>query len=189
MSKSSVEDIAFKNFEEISLYFASGEKTMISEEQKEILQRWQSAYAILRQFPEKYTASRKLMCAYPGLSRSQAYIDIENAMKFFHKHVAIDRSFVEDFFLNKIIQLIANPNADEQAQAKNVATLQKYIAQLPPVRLDPKHIEQNNVFITVKNVRFSEEEILRLPVTVRQKFLNAISDEITDVQAEEIMNS
>lgn len=189
MSKNSVNDIAIRDFESISLYFEQGENGIISPSQKEILQRWQSAYSILRQFPAKHTASRKLMLAYPGLSRAQSFIDLENAMKFFHKHAAIDRDFMEDWFLNKLMEEIANPNAEEMARAKNLATLQKHISQLPPVRLDPKHLEKNDIFITINNVNFSEEEILRLPASIRQRFLNTISNEITDVQAEEIMNS
>jgi len=189
MSKSSVNDIAIRDFESISLYFEQGENGIISPEQKEILKRWQSAYSILRQFPAKHTAARKLMLAYKGLSRSQAFIDLENSMKFFHKHAAIDRDFIEDWFLSKLMEEIASPSADEMAKAKNLATLQKHISQLPPIRIDPKHIEKNDIFITINNVRFSEAEILRLPPSIRQRFLNTISDEITDAQAQEIMNS
>ncbi|MDD4847605.1 MAG: hypothetical protein PHR53_02425 [Bacteroidales bacterium] len=208
MPKPSTISIAEKDFNEISLYYRSGESAKLSPAQTEILNRWQSAYGILRQYPTKHVAMKKLQLLYPGLSRSQAFADVDNAIRFWNKTSPVDRDFIESWFIETLLTEIAeerdrkleiNENGEVvsapnlAAIAKNLATLQKYIATLPPVKIDPKHIEKNNIYIQFNlngnMVNFTEEEIMRLPQSIRQRFLESIPTEITDTEAAEIINS
>ena len=190
MSKQSIDELATNDFEAISLYYQSGNNEALSQAQKDILDRWQSAYSILRQYPAKHVACRKLMLAYRGLSRAQAMNDVNNSMKFFNKYNKVDREFTEIWFLNTLMEAIADKNADEYAKAKNLATLQKYLAQLPPVNIDPKLLEKNTVIIQVNNnIAFTESDILKLPTNMRQRLLDSVSDNITETQASEIIDS
>ena len=79
---------------------------------------------------------------------------------------------------------ISKPNASEAVRSKNLATLQKYLENLPDNNIDPHLTEANNVYIQVnlnnKTFNLPEKALAALPVEIRQQILAAIDDNIDD---------
>lgn len=194
MSKQSLVDKAQNDFEAISLYVLSGENATLNTEQAEMLDRWISAYAILRQHPQKYIATKKLMLKYKDirLSKSQAELDVNNALKFFNKNNKVERDFLEGWFIDTLTYEISN-SGNDIAKAKNLATLQKYLSNTPPIPIDPKLMEKHNINIQINVsgnvINFPEEDLRKLPLHIRERLLNSLPHEITEEGAAEILES
>ena len=192
MPKPSLIQVANEQYEKISEYYLTGREDMLNSEQIAILDRWKSAYGILKDNPIKHVAIAKLRALYP-ISETQAAADVNNAMKFWSKNNKIDRDFLDAWFINKLLQEITDDDKDEHAKAKNLATLQKYLQTMPAQEIDPRHIEKNNVNICFnianQNIIINEKELHKLPQGDVTRLLDSLSHEITDVEAEEIMDS
>lgn len=191
--KRSIGQLREDDFAAISQYYSTGESTALTEKQQEILERLRTAHAILRKYPRKSVAALKLQARYPDLSREQAFVDIRNACHLWNKYDPIDRDFLEGWFLDWLMKEIANPACSDTARAKNMSTLQKYLALHPPVKIDPKLMESNQIFIQFnvngKTLSLSEDLIAKLPMEMRRQFMDISNDEIGEDTAYEIINS
>ena len=192
-SHRSIEQLREDDFAAISEYYSTGESSALTEKQQAILDRLRTAHAILRKYPRKSVAVLKLQARYPDLSREQAFVDVRNACRLWNKYDPIDRDFLEGWFLDWLMKEIANPACSDTARAKNIATLQKYLAQLPPVKIDPKLMESNQIFIQFNvngnSITLPEELIAKLPTELRRQFMDGLNNEIDDDTAYEILNS
>ena len=194
IQKKSIEQLREEDFNAISHYYTTGESTALTEKQQEILERLRTAHAILRKYPRKSVAALKLQARYPDLSREQAFSDIRNACRLWNKYDPVDRDFLESWFLDWLMKEIANPAGNDTARAKNMATLQKYLAQLPPVKIDPHLMESNQIFIQFNingnSLTLPEELIAKLPAELRRQLLmDGSNAEIGEDTAYEIINS
>jgi len=189
----SIDSLREDDFAAISEYYSTGESATLTEKQQKILERLRTAHAILRKYPRKSIAVLKLQARYPDLSREQAFVDIRNACRLWNKYDPIDRDFLEGWFLDWLMKEIANPAGSDTARAKNISTLQKYLAQLPPVKIDPKLMESNQIFIQFningKSMTLPEELIAKLPIELRRQFMDGIDNEIGEDTAYEILNT
>ncbi len=189
----SIEQLREDDFTAISEYYSTGESSILTEKQQEILDRLRTAHAILRKYPRKSVAALKLQARYPHISKEQAFVDIRNACRLWNKYDPVDRDFLEGWFLDWLMKEIANPSCSDTARAKNMSTLQKYLAQLPPVKIDPKLMESNRIFIQFnlngKPITLSEELIGKLPAELRRQFMGSLHGEIGEDTAYEILNS
>jgi hypothetical protein len=192
-SHRSIEQLREDDFGAISEYYSSGESAALTEKQQEILERLRTAHAILRKYPRKSVAVLKLQARYPDLSREQAFVDVRNACRLWNKYDPVDRDFLEGWFLDWLMKEIANPACSDTARAKNMSTLQKYLALHPPVKIDPKLMESNQIFIQFnvngKAMALSEDLIEKLPMEIRRQFIDALNGEIGEETAYEIINS
>jgi hypothetical protein len=192
-SHRSVEQVRENDFNTISEYYTTGESTALTEKQQEILERLRTAHAILRKYPRKSIAALKLQARYPDLSREQAFVDIRNACRLWNKYDPVDRDFLEGWFLDWLMKEIANPAGSDTARAKNLSTLQKYLALHPPVKIDPKLMESNQIFIQFnvngRSMTLSEELIAKLPTELRRQLMDGANGEICEDTAYEIINS
>jgi len=189
----SIDTLREDDFAAISQYYSTGESAALSEKQQEILERLRTAHAILRKYPRKSVAVLKLQARFPGLSREQAFVDVRNACRLWNKYDPIDREFLEGWFLDWLMKEIANPAVSDTAKAKNLSTLQKYLALHPPVQIDPRLMESNQIFIQFnvngKQIALSEDLIAKLPAELRRQFMDGMNGEICEDTAFEIINS
>jgi hypothetical protein len=179
------------DFEAINIFYTTG-KGELNEHQQEIVERVKTAYSLLSIHPTKQVAVNKLI-ALTGLSDRQAARHVDFAMRFWNKHNALDVDFIESWFVSTLLENIASPFATGTEKARNLATLQKYIASLPEQKIDPKTVEKHNVYIQL-NVKgnitnIAERDLIKLPESARRRILEKIPHEITEVEAEEILNS
>ena len=191
--KQSIEQLQENDFEAISLYYTSGESEQLTEKQKEILDRLRTAHAILRKYPRKSVAALKLQARFPHISKEQAFVDIRNTCRLWNKYDPVDRDFLEGWFLDWLMKEIADPTSSDTAKAKNIATLQKFLAQLPPVKIDPKLMESNQIFVQFnfkdRNFALPEALLMKLPLDIRTQLMGNFRQEIGEDTAFEILNS
>ena len=146
-SNMSIERIEETDFEAISKYYDSGESNLLSKDQKKILDRMRSAHNILMKYPRKRIAMKKLRLLYPEISERQAMRDLSFAMKLWNKYDPIDTDFNERYWLELILKELSDPLSPPIVRAKNLATFQKYLATVPPEKIDPKLMESNSIYI------------------------------------------
>ncbi len=191
--RTSIEKIRETDFEAVSEYFTTGNTTALTETQQRILERLRTAHAIMRKYPRKSVAALKLQARFPEISKEQAYCDIRNACRLWNKYDPVDRDFLEGWFLDWLMREISDPSTSDNARAKNLATLQKFLSQLPPQKIDPKLMETNQIFVQFninnKQVKIPETVLMKLPDDIRRQLLGSLDDEITEETACEIINS
>jgi len=193
MSRIGIDEAASKDFSEISEYYASGSSKELPQYLQNILKRWRSANDILMKFTKKSVAVRKLQALYPDITLRQAYIDIENACKFWNIHDKKDKDFLYRFLVENLMESITNKSTPDIVKSKNYATLQKLYASIESDPIDPKFMEKSTVNIQFNinqnNILFSEKEIASLPAEIRQKLLALTQSTINEENAIEIMQS
>ena len=191
--RTSIEKIRETDFEAVSEYFTTGSTTALTETQQRILERLRTAHAIMRKYPRKSVAALKLQARFPEISKEQAYCDIRNACRLWNKYDPVDRDFLEGWFLDWLMREISDPSTSDNARAKNLATLQKFLSQLPPQKIDPKLMETNQIYVQFninnKQVKIPEAVLMKLPDDIRRQLLGSLDDEITEETACEIINS
>ena len=191
--RTSIEQKREDDFQAITEYFTTGTSTALTEQQQRILERMRTAHSILRRYPRKSVAVLKLQARFPEISKEQAYCDIRNACRLWNKYDPVDRDFLEGWFLDWLMREIADPATSDGARAKNLATLQKFLSQLPPQKIDPKLMEANQIFVQFninnKQVSIPESVLMKLPADIRRQLLGSLDDEITEETAYEIINS
>ena len=191
--RTSIEKIRESDFEAICEYYTTGGSASLTERQQRVLERLRTAHAVMRKYPRKSVAALKLQARFPDISREQAYCDIRNACRLWNKYDPVDRDFLEGWFLDWLMREIADPATSDNARAKDLATLQKFLSQLPPQKIDPKLMESNQIYVQFninnRNVAIPESVLMKLPADIRRQLLGSLDDEITEETASQIINS
>lgn len=191
--KKSLAQINEENYQTIALYYSGVEDVELRDDQKEILDRWRTAHAILQKYPIKYVAAKMLKSRYPDISLEQARVDVQSATRLWNLSEKIDRDFLESWFLNTLLKEISNPGASEAVRARNLQTLGAWLKSQPPVEIDPHLMERNQINIIFntdnRQVNISESELLKMKSSDREKLLASIPNNLTEEQAAEIINS
>ena len=191
--RTSIEKIRESDFEAICEYYTTGGSASLTERQQRVLERLRTAHAVMRKYPRKSVAALKLQARFPEISREQAYCDIRNACRLWNKYDPVDRDFLEGWFLDWLMREIADPATSDNARAKDLATLQKFLSQLPPQKIDPKLMESNQIYVQFninnRNVAIPESVLMKLPADIRRQLLGSLDDEITVEAASQIINS
>jgi hypothetical protein len=191
--RTSIEKIRESDFEAICEYYTTGGSASLTERQQRVLERLRTAHAVMRKYPRKSVAALKLQARFPEISREQAYCDIRNACRLWNKYDPVDRDFLEGWFLDWLMREIADPATSDNARAKDLATLQKFLSQLPPQKIDPKLMESNQIYVQFninnRNVAIPESVLMKLPADIRRQLLGSLDDEITEEAASQIINS
>lgn len=176
-------------YEEVSLAVAQGKSEQLDERQKPVLERLKKAYNIVSDNPNKRVAVEKLKEMYPSLSHHTLYNDINYAIRIFNPMNRVDKDFLETVMVNALIEEIKNPSASEDAKAKNLATLQRYISSMPQEPMDPMMMEKHKIYIQL-NVNGSTINVPPAQwasLKNNQVIADALEQEITDAEAVEIM--
>lgn len=179
-----------EDYEIVSLAVMQGNIDRLNSQQQKMFERTRAAYSIVCETPLKSESVHKLCALYPDISIMQAYRDIDYAIKIWNPKNRFDRDFLESILMNALIENIKNPNSDESARAKNMATLQRYLSSLPQENIDPNLLQKHNIFIQL-NVGGKEE---RVSGSGRDSgrtmdITDLLDNEITDVEAAEILES
>jgi hypothetical protein len=181
----------YDDYEEIINYVRNGSAGELSPEKREILERWQVAATILRQYPTKMEAARRLRARFPHISIRQAQIDIDNGCKFWNINNKIDWEWIEGLLIEKLLLGISQTNPG-LAQAKYLNTLKDLLLERQEVPIDPKLIEKNIINIQFNlngnTISLSREALNKLPDAMKYTLLQGIPNEITEEQAAEIIN-
>jgi hypothetical protein len=167
--------------------------------QQRQLDRVKVASDLLDKSPRLKHTAEILRHKFPGLSIAQAYRDVTIARRLFTSNTVQEYDFWISWVLNDITKTIescrsCNP-PDNATITKCHANLIKLLGEKPADNIDAKLIEKNTfvIPIMVNNVMVNIDlkKLTKLDPSVRQEITRAILEtgEITDVEAEDIMNS
>lgn len=137
---------------------------------------------------------------YPDVGRTQAYEDIRIAVRLFNTLHTFDFDFWHSWLINDIVKNIERCRNLRTAKAFQViasehANLIKAIGDKPEEIVDPRRNEKHAFYILVQNnntqVKLDINNLHKLPVNTLQELNRALfaGKEITDVEAEEILNT
>lgn len=188
----SFDSVLDANFEVVREYINTGNSKALSDEHKRMLDICLFCYGLMRDFPQRNVCIRKLM-AKMNLPFSTAARYIDFTRQTWGSYVDYKREFLEVFFLEKIMGEITKSNVSDAVRAKNLSTLEKYIANRPAENIDPKLMEKNVVNIQVnvgtKSFVLNQQMLAGMPLEVRQQILAAIDDTVDDAGAVEMLES
>lgn len=178
-------------YEEVSLAVANGRGGNLNERQRAVLQRTKDAYRIICDLPDKRKAVNKLKELYPELSEMTLYRDINYAIRIWNPMNRMDRDFLTTAFLNKLISEIYNDECDAATRAKNLATFERYLSNMPQDPMDPTIMEKHtiNIQLNINGSTITVPADKWAKIKENKLIAAALDQEITEVQAEDIMGS
>lgn len=178
-------------YEEVSLAVADGRSEQLNERQQAVLERTKAAYRIICDLPDKRKAVNKLKELYPELSEMTLYRDINYAIRIWNPMNRMDRDFLTTAFLNKLISEIYNDKCDAATRAKNLATFERYLSNLPQDPMDPTIMEKHtiNIQLNINGNTITVPADKWAKIKENKLIAAALDQEISEAQAEEIMES
>lgn len=178
-------------YEEVSLAVANGRGGELNERQRAVLKRTKDAYRIICDLPDKRKAVNKLHELYPELSEMTLYRDINYAIRIWNPMNRLDRDFLTTAFLNALINEIYDKDIDAASRAKNLATLERYISNMPQDPMDPTIMEKHtiNIQLNINGSTITVPADKWAKIKENRIIAAALDQEITEVQAEDIMQS
>ncbi len=178
-------------YEEVSLAVADGRSEQLNERQQAVLERTKAAYRIICDLPDKRKAVNKLKELYPELSEMTLYRDINYAIRIWNPMNRMDRDFLTTAFLNKLISEIYNEECDAATRAKNLATFERYLSNMPQDPMDPTIMEKHtiNIQLNINGSTITVPADKWAKIKENKLIAAALDQEISEAQAEEIMES
>lgn len=176
-------------YEEVSLAVADGRSEQLNERQQAVLERTKAAYRIICDLPDKRKAVNKLKKLYPELSEMTLYRDINYAIRIWNPMNRMDRDFLTTAFLNKLISEIYNDECDAATRAKNLATFERYLSNMPQDPMDPTIMEKHtiNIQLNINGNTINIPADQWAKIKENKLIAAALDQEITETQAKEIM--
>jgi hypothetical protein len=197
MSRTSLEDTSF---ELIKAHVLDPENSPLPQEQKEMMDRVISAAKILDKHPVQKQAAAILRAKYPHIGLTRAYYDLRLATRVFNSVHTFDYDFWHTWLINDIIKNIEQcRNSKSELSVKTIAmehaNLLKAIGAKPIDLPDPLRNEKHHFSIVIhangSETKLNLRNLKNIPETALQDINKAIygGSEITDVEADEIMNT
>jgi len=187
-------------YELIKAHILNPDNSPLTQEHQEILDRIISMSKILDKNPIQKNAIALHQVKYPQIGKTQAYEDLRLAVKLFNTLHTFDYDFWQIWLINDIIHNIeqarkGNSHQDRRVIAMEHGNLLKAIGERPEEKEDPLRNEKHQFFIVINNknesVKIDMNNLRKLPHEILNEINNALfgGNEITDIEADEIMNS
>lgn len=178
-------------YEEVSLAVADGRSEQLNERQQAVLERTKAAYRIICDLPDKRKAVNKLKELYPELSEMTLYRDINYAIRIWNPMNRMDRDFLTTAFLNKLISEVYNDECDAATRAKNLATFERYLSNMPQDPMDPTIMEKHtiNIQLNINGSTITVPADKWAKIKENKLIAAALDQEISEAQAVELMES
>ena len=188
----SLDSMLDANFEVVREFINTGKSASMNEDHKRMFEICVFVFGLMRQFPQKNVCVRKIMAAKNlPLTTARRYVDFTR--ETWGNYLDYKREFLEVFFLEKLMAEISSTHTSDQARAKNLATLQKYLDKQPDSNINPSVMESNTINIQVnigqKSFPLNQKMLAALPLNVRQQILAAIDDSVDDNGAVAMLES
>lgn len=187
-------------YEAIKAHILNPENSPLRDEHKELLDRIVSISKVLDKNPVIKHAVALHRKKFPELGKTQAYEDCRMAMKLYNSMHNFEYDFWLLWLLNDISENIRRCREDDSPAAKKIiamehANLIKAIGDRPEEVPDPQRNEKHQFYFVInvnnESIKVDFNNIKKLPVETLNEINHALfgGQEITDVEAEEIMNS
>ena len=167
----------------------------LSDEIRNMLDRVFSMQRMLQRYPQPRTALALHQAKFPDISRRTAYNDLNYARELDNTYHSFDYEFYNNWLISDIFDQIqaAKAKGDMKAWAAGHTNLKKAIGERPMVETDPKLLEKHTFLIQINNmaggIRMNMDDMEKLSMKTRQGIADAVFEEITDEQAEQMINS
>lgn len=185
----SVTDIDFEVLRECLL---TQETKALSPQREKMVRICRDCYGMMEKYPNRIHLIHALESLH-GLSYRQAARYVDFTRQTWGNMLDYNPQFCQTFLMNQLMKEISNPKTDPNVRAKNLATLQKALASMPTSDIDPTLMESNQIYINFvlgdKNFQLSQKVIRSLPKAVQEELFAGVHNEITDVEAEEILDT
>lgn len=187
-------------YELIKSHILDPDHSQLSQEHQIILDRVISMSKILDKNPVQKNAISLHMAKYPDIGKTSAYEDLRLAVKLFNTLHTFDYDLWQTWLINDIINNIdlarkGNTHQDRRVIAMEHANLIKAIGERPDEKDDPTRNEKHQFYFVMninnESVKIDLNNIKKLPHETLNELNRALfgGNEITDVEAEDIMNS
>jgi hypothetical protein len=145
-----------RKYEEIRAHILDPENSPLTPAQQVLLDRLISASKILDKNPVQRFAASVHNSKYPGISRQQAFNDLQLAAKLFNTFHTFDFDFWHTWLINDIIENInrcrsSKSSADRRIISMEHAVLAKVIGAKPEDLPDPMRNEKHQYYILIQN--------------------------------------
>lgn len=191
MSKA-LANITDTNFELVKQYLHTGSSVALTSEQQYMLDLCLECYGLLKKYPQRNVCINQLM-ATKGICYNTAAKYVDFCRNTWSNFIDCRREFVETFFIERLMSEITNEKLSDNARAKNLATLEKYLSSMPEQKVDPKLMESNTVNIQVniagQKITLPESFLENLPQQARMAILSAFNGDIDDNGMEKLLQS
>jgi hypothetical protein len=186
-------------YELIKAHFLDPASSPLDKRDQEQLNRILSIARLLDRYPIQKNAVALHMQKYKDIARSQAYEDCRMAMKLFNTIHTFDYDFWHTWLINDIVKTMeyARKLKDDpkalRVLALEHANLMKALGDKPTKEIDPKLVEKNTFIIPIQinNTTHNLDlmKFLQLPEDLRKKVSDALITDISESDAEAIMNT
>lgn len=152
------------------------------------------AARLIDRHPEASQIVAKLQAKY-NIGRNTAYQDIRMARELFKMNHEFDFDFWQAWQIKDLLELIRECKLQGKHKEWRNAheTLKKVFGEKPVSEEDPRRLEKNNIYIQLNNngtvVNIDQNVLSKLSKTDLMQLTEAVYQPITDVDAQEIMNS
>lgn len=180
------------DFRVVKEYLSTGESAALSPQHKRMISICRDSWGLMSKYPQRNVLIKQLMAQH-GLQYKEAakYVDFTRAT--WGNYQAVTQDFLQNFFVDQLLRAISDSRTDISNRVKLLSILQKHLQQMPHSEIDPSLMESNTIMINFnlgdKNLQLSQKVIRALPKEVQEQLLAGVHNDITDAEAEEILDS
>lgn len=177
------------DFETIALAVMQGRSGDLGDTQQHMLDLTRDAYRIVCGYPNKSVAVKEMCALHPELSERTALTYVNQGIRIWNPGDRLERDFLNTIFLTALIKEIYSEDSDATTRAKNLATLQRYLADMPQDPMDPSMMEKHtiNIQLNINGSTITVPADQWVKIKENKLIAAALDQEITEAQAVEIM--
>lgn len=187
-------------YELIKAHILNPDNSPLTEEHQEMLDRIISMSKVLDKNPLQRNAIAIHLAKYNNIGKTQAFQDLRFAMKLFNTFHTFDFDFYQTWLINDIISNIQQARNNNSPQDRRViamehANLIKAIGEKPEDLPDPERNDKHQFYIVMnvdnRTIKINLKNVGKLSPALFEEINKSLygGEEITDVEAEKIMNS
>ena len=179
------------DFETIALAVMQGHTDALTDDQRRKLDLTRDAYRIVCEYPNKSVAVKTLSELHPELTERTALTYVNYGIRIWNPGNQLERDFLNTVFLTALLKEIHKPYSDAASRAKNLATLQRYLAEMPQDPMDPSMMEKHtiNIQLNINGSTITVPADKWTKIKENSIIAAALEQEISETQAAEIMES
>lgn len=179
------------DLETIALAVMQGRTDTLTASQQSMLDLTRDAYRIVCEYPNKSVAVKTLSELHPELSERTALTYVNYGIRIWNPGNQLERDFLNTVFLTALLKEIHREDSDAASRAKNLATLQRYLAEMPQDPMDPSMMEKHtiNIQLNINGSTITVPADKWAKIKENSIIAAALEQEISETQAAEIMES
>lgn len=177
------------DFETIAIAVMQGRSGDLNDTQRHMLDLTRDAYRIVCGYPNKSVAVKEMCALHPELSERTALTYVNQGIRIWNPGDRLERDFLNTVFLQALIKEIYSEYSDAATRAKNLATLQRYLSEMPQDPMDPTMMEKHtiNIQLNINGNTITVPADKWAKIKENKLIAAALDQEITEAQAKEIM--